>query len=107
MARLTSPSRVLVIISTTVAVLVLLLASGVSASSLSPAGGPDPGERGVEASVEVRVRSGDTLWGIASAHTPAGGDVRETIADIRAINALSDSLIHPGDRLTIPVFDPV
>jgi len=42
-----------------------------------------------------RVRGGDTLYRIAIRH-------RTTVAELLAVNSLSDSLIRPGDRLKIP-----
>ncbi len=87
----TAPSRMLVIISTTVAALVLLLASAVGATA------------DVVVSTEsYSVRSGDTIWDIAAERTPAGHDIRDTVAAIRAINRLTHSTIHPGQELEVP-----
>jgi LysM repeat protein len=87
---LTAPSRILVIISTFVVALVLLLASSVMAA------GPE------SATVDYKVRSGDTLWTIAETVVPAGHDVRGTISEIRHLNDLDSSLIVPGQVLEIP-----
>jgi LysM repeat protein len=88
----TAPSRVLVIISTIVVALVLLLPSTGHAD-------------GVEATTIHQVRAGDSLWTIAQAATEPGADVRLTIEAIRQINDLSGSVIVPGQRLEVPVFD--
>lgn len=85
-------TRALGIISTLVLVLVLLLASAVQATSA--------GE--LRATVDYRVRSGDTLWTIAEEHGPGGHDVRDVIAVIRSINDVEGSLIFPGQVLQIP-----
>jgi len=91
MARyLTAPSRILVIISTFVAALVLLLASSVMAA------GPEP------ETVDYRVLPGDTLWTIAQ-EVEEGGDVRDVVAEIRNLNDLDSSLILPGQVLLVPV----
>ncbi len=87
----TTPSRVLVIISTVVVALVLLLASGVGAS----------GDVAV-ATEDYIVRSGDTLWDIAAARTPEGHDVRDIVAAIRSVNRLEGAVIHPGQVLEVP-----
>ena len=91
---LTAPSRFLVITSTFVGALVLLLASSVMAA------GPEP------ATVDYRVRSGDTLWTIA-AEVADDSDVRGIIAQIRDINDLDSSLIVPGQVLEIPTGDGI
>jgi nucleoid-associated protein YgaU len=51
---------------------------------------------------EVVVQKGDTLWAIARSHGPAEADTRALIAEIRQANALTDSLIHPGQVLLVP-----
>jgi LysM repeat protein len=86
---LTAPTRFLVIISTFVVALLLLLASSVMAA------GPEP------ATADYTVRSGDTLWNIAS-EVVADGDVRDTVAQIRHMNDLDSSVIHAGQVLVLP-----
>ena len=95
------PSRVLIVISTVVVALVLLLASSVQATSeLSDA------ELSVVESLvtaDYKVRSGDTLWAIADDHTPNKGEVWNTIEEIKQLNDLGSSVIHPGQVLQIPL----
>lgn len=50
----------------------------------------------------VTVQPGDTLWSIASAHTPASNSVQETIDRISEANHLTASNIQPGEHLHIP-----
>lgn len=50
----------------------------------------------------VVVRPGDTLWSIASAHTPSSNDVQETIDRITEVNHLSGVAITPGQHLHVP-----
>ena len=85
------PSRVLIVISTVVAALVLLLASSVQAT-------PELMETG-----DYRVRAGDNLWQIAEDHTPADRDIRNTIEAIKRLNDLDSSIIQPGQLLEIPL----
>ena len=92
----TVPLRALVIISF-VALTVLLLASAGFAS-----GGDVIPTEVAQPTVEYEVRPGDSLWSIASAHTPQDGDVRATVADLRHRNTLTGSLIHPGQILAVP-----
>ena len=51
----------------------------------------------------VVVRSGDTLWSIASSHTTSAGDVQDTIDRITEVNHLSGASIQPGERLRVPM----
>jgi LysM repeat protein len=50
----------------------------------------------------VTVKSGDSLWTLASARTASGGDVQETIDQIVAANHLSSKSLSPGQTLRIP-----
>ncbi|MEN8114189.1 MAG: LysM peptidoglycan-binding domain-containing protein [Actinomycetota bacterium] len=84
--------RALVIISTTVAALVLLLATAVHAMTSEE---PVPTD-------EYRVHAGDTLWSIAGGLAGPDDDVRGMVATIRDLNDLSTSLIHVGDVLEVP-----
>jgi LysM repeat protein len=47
------------------------------------------------------VRSGDTLWSVAARHVPSR-DPYGVIAEIRRLNDLTDSTIHPGQELILP-----
>jgi LysM repeat protein len=49
------------------------------------------------------VQPGDTLWNLASRYTPAGGDVRVTVGQIRDVNGLSHSAVEVGSAIHIPV----
>ena len=85
-------ARALVIISTIVAVLVLLLATAVHAFSGS---GPID-------TFDYRVRSGDSLWSIAENITPGDADVRGVVASIRDLNDIPGAVIHAGDVIVVP-----
>ena len=90
-----SPIRAAVLLTTVALVVVLLLANAVAASGAGSAAE----ERGA---AEHLVVGGDTLWDIATAHTPPGEDVRHTVLDIQWANGLDGSLIVPGQVLVIP-----
>ncbi len=65
---------------------------------------PEAGaDRGQAPTVSYVVRPGDTLWSIAAAYTPAGGDVRATVRAIRAIRERSSAVIVVGELIEIPV----
>ena len=93
-------TRVAVLLTSIGLALVLLLAGAVVAlADDAPLPAVEP------AQVEHIVRSGDTLWGIASVHVTAGDDVRVLIEDIKHHNDLASSIIVPGQVLRIPVGD--
>lgn len=48
-----------------------------------------------------RVQAGDSLWAIASEYCPDGVDRREWIDEVQALNGMDDSMIHPGQKLTV------
>jgi len=60
---------------------------------------------GTEAPVQLdtyTVGSGETLWSIAANLTPEGRDVRDTMAEIQALNAMSDSQLQAGEQILLP-----
>jgi len=93
MAKLTTPARVVVLLTAIVLLLVLLLANAVGASV------PDD----AAAYGTHQVVDGDTLWDIAGEHTAAGEDVRRVVFEIERLNDLSDSVIFPGQELRVPI----
>lgn len=48
------------------------------------------------------VGAGETLWQIASAATPAGADVRDTIDELLELNAMSSVDLAIGQQLLVP-----
>ena len=48
-----------------------------------------------------RVQEGDSLWAISGEYCPDKVDRREWIDEVRALNGLDDSVIHPGQKLTV------
>ena len=46
--------------------------------------------------------AGDTLWDVAADATESGQDVRATVFEIKRLNGLDGSLIHPGQVLLVP-----
>lgn len=53
------------------------------------------------APVQVSVRPGDTLWGLAREHAPHR-DPRSVVLDVVALNDLSSTAVAVGDRLLVP-----
>jgi hypothetical protein len=43
----------------------------------------------------------DTLWSIAARHDP-GRSPAAVVAEIRRLNGLAGSVVHPGERLVLP-----
>ncbi len=93
----TNRTRVVVLLTSVGLALVILLTFTVSARA-------DDAGAGVPAVTYADhvVQSGDTLWDIALDHTPAGGDVRNVVVDIKSANHLSSSVIVPGQVLLVP-----
>ena len=83
--------RALSIISITVIVVLLLLASASHAT----------GE--ITETFDYRVKPGDTLWNIALEHGPEGQDTRAIVATIERINGLDGVMLDAGQVLEIPV----
>jgi LysM repeat protein len=50
----------------------------------------------------VTVRSGDSLWAIASKRTAVDGDVQAMVDTIAAVNHLNGAALNPGQQLHIP-----
>jgi len=47
------------------------------------------------------VKGGDSLWSISGYYCPDDVDRREWIDEVKSLNGLTDSTIHPGQRLTV------
>lgn len=51
----------------------------------------------------VTVKAGDTVWGIASAHSNSHIDVREMVHAMKAINKLDETAnLEPGSQIKVP-----
>ncbi|WZL71416.1 LysM peptidoglycan-binding domain-containing protein [Clostridiaceae bacterium 35-E11] len=53
--------------------------------------------------VEMHIKTGDTIWGIAKKFTPQDKDIRKTIHEISSVNKLCSFEIYPGQIIKIPV----
>lgn len=83
---------------------VILLVALVVASVLVLNYALQPTMDGIEWREETyRVQAGDSLWAIAGDYCPEGVDRREWVDEIRALNGLPDSIIYPGQTLTVLV----
>lgn len=95
--------RVVVLLAAVVLALLLLLVRAIDARADDSSGSASPQAPAVVApSIEYSVRSGDTLWGIASGHVAPGDDIRILVEEIRTANGLDTSVIYPGQVLLIP-----
>ena len=83
--------RALSIISITVMVVLLLLASASHAT----------GE--VTETFDYRVKPGDTLWEIAETHGPDGRDIRAIVSTIERINDLEGAMLQAGQVIELPL----
>lgn len=48
-----------------------------------------------------RVKEGDSLWAISGKYCHGNVDRRDWIAEIQELNGMEDSIIHPGQKLTV------
>lgn len=53
--------------------------------------------------IEVVVEPGDTVWSIAKANMPEGGNLNEYVYEISANNGVKDGNIYAGQVLYVPV----
>ena len=81
---------------------VVVAALMAAAAVFGPQAFASSGEGDPAALATYTVASGETLWSIASSLTPAGDDVRETMAQIQRLNAMSGSQLEAGDQLVVP-----
>jgi len=81
--------------ATWVAVFVL---GGILAAPQAFADGPDE----PVAHDTYTVIQGESLWSIAGALTPAGGDVNATVTDIQDLNDIDGSTLRAGEQILIP-----
>jgi len=87
--RLTRRGRVALAIAGLLATFALLWVAHASAPTERPA---------VSVPAAVTVRSGDTLWGIATRIAP-GSDPRAVVADLQRLNGMNDAALVPGQVL--------
>jgi len=90
--RLTRRGRLVVL------ALVLLLGAFVGFLAASPGQAADPPRPAVTAVVQP----GDTLWSFAERNLPRWRTI-DAVAELKRLNHLEGSVIHPGQRLTLPV----
>lgn len=93
-----TPTRVVVLLTSISLALVLLLAGAVAASATD-----EPVRSTVTPQAQHTVVAGDTLWEIAAVYTDPGDDVRDTIHDIKTANGMGDSIVRVGQVLVIPL----
>jgi LysM repeat protein len=79
----------------------LSLADSPSTRAATPSGASGPAVAATEPVVVHVVRSGETLWGIATLIAPER-DPRIVIEDLREVNALPDSSLQVGQVLELP-----
>lgn len=83
-------------------VLVLLVIGLIALIAPQAAASDTPGELVADT---WTVSAGETLWEIAAAHTLPGGDVRETLRDIKDLNAFSSSQVQAGSQILVPIYN--
>jgi LysM repeat protein len=52
--------------------------------------------------VNYTVRPGDTLWSYARNITPEGGNVANTVQELKKLNNMDSSALQPGQSLLVP-----
>jgi cell division protein YceG involved in septum cleavage len=67
-----------------------------------------PSEISCKYYTSIEVKSGDTLWSIASEHiTDDYDDMNDYINEVCSINKISQNEIHAGQYITIPYYSSV
>ncbi len=84
------------------AAVILFAAGALFARAASTVGTAPSAEQPRQNMTAIVVRSGDTLWSIASRHVQREADVRRVIYEIRKANALRDVTLRPGQVILIP-----
>lgn len=97
--RLTSPRVRRNRLRAVLVALALAAAIAVAVGSLTTAGADAPPAPPGEV---VVVEPGQTLWDVARQHTPAGGDPRATLDDIRDHNGLTGTTVPAWTPVAIP-----
>ena len=97
----TRPARVRLTRRGRAVVLGLLLNLAVAVVAVFAVVGSGPAADSQAATATVVVRSGDTLWGIATRAKPQA-DPRQTIAELRRLNHLTSASIEVGQELILP-----
>lgn len=92
--KLTARGRLVAVVMAAVAV-----CAGVLFADSAVADGPAASQ---EVSVHIVV-TGDTLWGIASAHSVPGVDLRDSVIEIAELNRLDSERLELGQRILVPV----
>lgn len=82
---------------------VAAVAVSIAALVVAPQAFADDAADGVAFTDTYVVSEGETLWSIATAMTPEGGDVYDTIGTIKSMNMLDSSSIRAGEQLLVPV----
>jgi len=62
-------------------------------------------DAGVYSGHQYVVNSGDTLWSIAGNAYGADTDLRRAVYKIREVNHLDESVVSPGEQLTLPYLE--
>lgn len=88
-------AAILVGVVAVLAVLALIRSSGAPAQAR-------PASMVADMTVAVVVGDGDSLWIIAQRLAPEA-DPRQTVQQIKDMNGLESSLIHPGEVLQVPL----
>jgi LysM repeat protein len=55
--------------------------------------------------VTIRVKEGDSLWKLADTYDNNKMDLREYIYIIQSVNDISNTILQPGQKIRIPIFD--
>ncbi len=53
--------------------------------------------------MEIYVKGGDTIWGIARKYSSKAIDIRESIYKIERLNKLESFNIRPGQLIKVPI----
>ncbi|MDO5302591.1 MAG: LysM peptidoglycan-binding domain-containing protein [Clostridia bacterium] len=55
--------------------------------------------------VQLKVKSGDTIWNIAEEYATPGTDVRKVVNYIYDLNEISADQLQAGQNIIVPIYD--
>lgn len=92
--RINNKARFTAFVAVTIIALAFIITSALGFNTASGAS--------TQQYIQVKVQSGDTLWGLAQEYGPSDMDVRNVIYEICRLNGITAADLQAGQYITIP-----